>query len=633
MTVSVSRRSFSSDLWPILPSIALISSLACAPRPHDEAAAGAPAETTQTARRAPNPLRNAYFGELHVHTRHSFDAYIFEVVSGPDDAYRFAKGEAIDHPSGHRMQLKTPFDFQAVTDHAFYLGMLPSMDTPGDPLYDTALAKELRELGSGQGFQRALQAMGTGELDALDGEPAKRSAWQDIVEAAERHNDPGNFTTFIGYEFTSTAADRGNLHRNVIFRGAAPDRPFARTDSPDPEDLWRWLDDLRDQGMEALAIPHNSNGSNGHMFGLATFTGAPLTAEYAETRMRNEPLVEVTQVKGTSETHPLLSPNDEWADFEIFPFRIATRLYSEPSGGYVREAYKNGLLLEETKGFNPFRFGLVAATDSHNAGGTPEEDNYYSKVGSRDGTPERRGSVPLTSEESDLASDDGIYSNGYFHLWGASGLTGVWAEENTRESIYDAFRRKETYGTTGTRILLRFFAGYDFDPSLTGDDEMIAKAYDGGVAMGSDLLADADRAPRFLVWAARDANSAPLQRVQIVKGWVEGGEVHEQVYDVACSDAAQPDPDTHRCAENGASVDLGTCSFDSGVGDAELATVWSDPQFVSSQRAVYYVRVLENPTCRWSTWDALRAGVAPRPDLPATVQERAYSSPIWYVPE
>ena len=309
-------------------------------------------------RPAPNPLRNAYFGELHVHTKHSLDAYIFEVRAKPDDAYRFAKGEAIQHASGQTMQLRTAFDFQAVTDHAFYLGMLPAMDTPGDPLYDSALAEELRALPSAGGFQRAIQAMGTGELDALDGEAAKLSAWQDIIAAAERHNDPGRFTTFIGYEYTSSSADRGNLHRNVIFRGSkVPGRPFARTDSRDPEDLWAWMDELRSQGIEALAIPHNSNGSNGQMFRLGTFTGEPLTAEYAETRMRNEPLVEVTQVKGTSETHPLLSPNDEWADFEIFPYRIATTLDSEPSGSYVREAFVNGLILEETQSSTPFVSG------------------------------------------------------------------------------------------------------------------------------------------------------------------------------------------------------------------------------------------------------------------------------------
>ena len=275
----------------------------------------------------------------------------------PDDAYRFARGEPLVHPAGHTMQLRRPLDFQAVTDHGILLGVLPAMDDPEDPLYDVPLARELRELGPAEGFQRGLRAYRGGEFLEIDGSEANRSAWQRIVESAERNNDPGAFTTFIGYEYTTVAADQGNLHRNVIFRGSeAPEVPFTAMDSDNPEDLWAWLDTLRAGGTEAFAIPHNSNGSNGNMFSLMTFGGDPLDAEYVETRMRNEPLVEVTQVKGTSEVHPLLSPNDEWADFEIMPHRIATTLYSEPKGSYVRTAYLDGLLLEETRGFNPFPF-------------------------------------------------------------------------------------------------------------------------------------------------------------------------------------------------------------------------------------------------------------------------------------
>ncbi len=581
----------------------------------------------------PNPLRDAYFGDLHVHTRFSFDAYLFGTRTNPDDAYRFAKGEAIEHASGHQLQLQSgALDFQAVTDHGFYLGFLPAMDTPGHALYETDLGAELRELGSNGGFQRAIQAMGTGEFAELpeDGQnDAIQTAWQAIVEAAEAHNEPGNFTTFIGYEYTSSSDDRGNLHRNVIFRGSeAPMRPFARTDSRDPEDLWRWLDDLRDQGIEGLAIPHNSNGSNGQMFRLETFTAEPLTAAYADLRMRNEPLVEMTQVKGTSETHPLLSPNDEWAEFEIFPYRIATSLYSEPKGSYVRDAYVNGLVLQETQGFNPFRFGMIGATDTHNSGGTPEEDNFHGKVGRGDGTGQGRGSVPL-----DEPTEDGErYAQNNFKYWGGSGLAGVWAEENTRDSIYDAFRRKETFATSGPRMRIRFFAGYHYTDDLTSDPEMIAAAYDGGVPMGGDLVADEGRSPRFLIWAARDADSAPLQRLQMVKGWVEDGEPREQVVDVACADGAIPSGDPLRCPDNGASVDLSDCSYSQDLGAAELSALWTDPHFDAAKHAVYYVRVLENPTCRWSTWDAIRAGVEPNPDMPSTIQERAWSSPIWYVP-
>jgi hypothetical protein len=294
----------------------------------------------------------------------------------------------------------------------------------------------------------------------------------------------------------------------------------------------------------------------------------------------------------------------------------------------VREAYLNGLVMKDTGGFNPFRFGLLGSTDTHNGGGTPEEFNYHGKVGQADGTPQRRGSVPPTApgDEGDFISPVA------FQLWGASGLAGVWAEQNTREAIFDAMMRKETFATSGARIRVRFFAGYDFDDGLLSEADVIAKAYAGGVPMGGDLVADGDRVPRFFVWATRDPNSAPLQTLQIVKGWVEDGTAVEKVIDVACSDGLEPDPATDRCPDNGATVDLADCSISSDVGAAELQTLWTDPDFHPGKRAFYYVRVLENPKCRWSTWDAVRAGVDPREDVPATIQDRAWSSPIWYAP-
>lgn len=621
----------SSRAWRLLAFVVPSAVLACFGGAVDYQAAGPSASPDAAAVAQPpaNPLRNAYFGDLHVHTRNSFDAYVFNVRGSPDDAYRYARGEPIRHPSGHELRLESgPLDFLAVTDHGLYLGAFPAMDDPESSLYDVPLAAELRGLGTG-GFARAIEALSNGELVELDTEPAKLAAWHDIVEAAERHNDPGRFTTFVGYEFTASAPDWGNLHRNVIFRSSeVPKTPAASADLGSPEDLWRWLDGLRAEGIEGLAIPHNSNGSNGHMFRLETVGGDPLDAAYAELRMRNEPLVEVTQVKGTSEVHPLLFPNDEWADFEIFPYRIATQLYSEPRGSYVREAYLNGLVLEESGGFNPFRFGLIGSTDTHNAGPTPDEDNYHSKVGINDGTPQRRGSVPLDEPDP----DGNQYSQNAYHLWGAAGLAAVWAEENTRAAIYDALRRKETFATTGPRLRVRFFASYDFPDDLAADRDRVGKAYESGVPMGADLAIDGSRVPRFLVVAARDAHSAPLQRIQIVKGWVANGEAHDAIYDVACSDGLEPDPRTHRCPDNGAAVDLADCSISADVGAAELATVWTDPDFDPTRRALYYVRVLENPVCRWSTWDALRAGVAPRADLPATIQERAFTSPIWLLP-
>jgi hypothetical protein len=616
---------------------ALGLALGCAsPEPAAEEAAetAAPAPATGPA------TRQALFGDLHVHTRYSFDAFIFNVRATPDDAYRFAKGEAIDHPAGFQIRLQSgPLDFVAVTDHSEYLGVMPALHDPQSKLYSLDIAKALRGetgLSRREAFQSVTPSMAKGErMPGLYDEEVIRSAWAEIVAAAERHNQPGTFTTFIGYEYTSPP-DMQNLHRNVIFRGgSAPPAPFTSLDSQNPEDLWTWLDARRAEGMEALAIPHNSNGSNGQMFKLTDWAGDPLDADYADLRMRNEPVVEITQVKGASETHPMLSPNDEWAGFEIFPFRIATRIPSDVPGSYVREALLHGLELEETSGANPFRFGVIGSSDTHVAGGPFEESGYWSKAGAMDGTPQQRGSVPL-----DTPREGGEkYADGYYHLWGSAGLAAVWAEENTRESIYDALRRKETFATTGPRIRVRFFAGFALPDGLADDPDAVAKAYAAGVPMGGDLAGaaagqggGAGASPRFLLWATRDPRSAPLQRLQVVKGWLENGEGREQVYDVACSGGAAPDPATQRCPDNGASVDVATCATTDGAGAAELRTVWTDPAFDPARRAFYYLRVLENPTCRWSTWDAIRAGVAPRPDLPLTVQERAFSSPIWYVP-
>jgi hypothetical protein len=584
---------------------------------------------------APNPLRNAYFGDLHVHTRYSFDAFIFAVRATPDDAYRFAKGEAIEHAGGYQVRLASgPLDFLAVTDHAEYLGALPAMSDPESPLYQLELARQLRG-ETGMTIREAFQSVATSlrlgkKLPELDVPEVGQSAWQEMVAAAERHYEPGKFTTFVGYEYTSPPESQ-NLHRNVIFRGTrVPELPFSSLDSQNPEELWAWLDARRAEGIEALAIPHNSNGSNGQMFKLAKFEGGAFDADYAALRMRNEPLVEITQVKGTSDTHPMLSPNDEWADFEIFPYRIATNIPSDVPGSYVREALLHGLEYEEAEGFNPFHFGLIGASDTHNAAGPVEEDNYFSKIGSLDATPQRRGSVPL----DEPLADGSEYADTYYDLWGASGLAGVWAEENTRESLYDALRRKETFATSGPRMRVRFFGGFSFPDGLADDREMVAKAYESGVPMGGELAGGSgtNGAPRFLVWATRDPNSAALQRLQVVKGWIQDGKAQERVYDVACSDGGTPDATTHRCPDNGAAVDLADCSVSEGLGAAELRTLWTDPDFDRTRRALYYVRVLENPTCRWSTWDAIRAGVEPAPGLPTTIQERAWSSPTWYTP-
>ncbi len=595
--------------------------------------------------------REAYFGDVHVHTRFSFDAFIFGTKASPDDAYVFAKGGGIQHPAGFEMKLDRPLDFQGVSDHAMYLGMLPEMTQEGSPAYDHPIAQQMRDADAAEERRAVFVGMAPylrgdeGTAEALDA-GVVRTAWSEIVDAAERHNDPGTFTTFIAYEYTSGGGANDNLHRNVVFRGSeAPPAPFGRLESSNPEDLWETMDAWRAQGMDALAIPHNSNGSGGRMFEMATYEGGALDDAYAQQRMRNEPIVEVTQVKGTSETHPALSPNDEWANFEIMPYKVATTILSQPEGSYVRDAYRRGLALEEQGLENPYKFGLIGSSDTHVAAGSFSEENYWSKVGILDAEPMLRGSVPGSGRNQSWAdappaasdaptrTEDGsgrTFRDTYYYTWGASGLAGVWAQQNTREAIFDAMRRKETFATSGSRIKVRFFAGPFEEGALDGPD-FLARAYAEGVPMGGDLGGGA--APSFAVWAVRDALGAPLDRVQVVKGWAAGGTTQEQVFDVACSGGAAVDPATNRCPDNGATVDLATCEISADAGSDELKAVWNDPTFDPSQRAFYYVRVLENPTCRWSTWDALREGVEPRRDVSPTIRERAWSSPIWFTPE
>lgn len=582
-----------------------------------------------------NPLRNVYFGDLHVHTNQSFDAYIMGAREDADAAYRFAKGEALTHPSGRVLRLEKPLDFQMVSDHGVYLGMLPAMMDSTTSVSQHPLALELR--GAKEPADRA-KAFGkivprvtnsSGDDDLLD-QTIVNSAWQKNIAAAERHNEPGVFTTFIGYEYTSTGPEFENLHRNVVFKGRdVPTAPFTRLESTNPEDLWQWMDDLRDSGIDSLAIPHNSNGSNGWMFKQTKWNHEPIDSNYAEQRMRNEPLVENTQVKGTSDTHPLLSPNDEWANFEIMPDRVASPLSSQSSGSYVREAFLRGIKLRSEIGINPFQFGVIGSSDTHVSAGSFDESDYWAKIGLMDATPQQRGSVPVSPSNERLS--DNAFRETINLTYGASGLAGVWAQSNTRASLFAALRRKETFSTSGTRIKLRFFAGAYVGSDLVKKPNNIEIAYDYGVPMGA-TLSSSDPAPDFFLWAARDPGSAALQRLQIIKGWYEQGQLYEQVYDVACANNEAIHPETNRCPDNNASVDLTDCSVREPTGSAQLNAIWQDPNFNSNQQAFYYARVLENPTCRWSTWDALRAGTKPNPRVPTTIQERAWSSPIWYEP-
>ena len=643
--------------------------------------------------------KNVYFGDLHVHTKHSFDAYIFGTTATPDDAYEYAKGNAIEHPLGYEMQLREPLDFYAVTDHGFLLGSVEGWADPDngregtEPFHNLNAPENLTQESiahRSQLFQNYVRNIATFSniwtrtIAYLTGDTARgstiydvdvhRTAWKDVIQSAQRHNDPGNFTTFVAYEFTASTTrsantegasalgcwlsgngcnfegappfENANLHRNVIYKGNKfTVEPFTRLKSVNPEKLWTWMDDLRDRGVDTIAIPHNSNGSNGQMFEMENWEGLPISTQYAEFRMRNEPIVEMTQVKGTSETHPILSPNDEWADFEIMWQRVGNSSYSRPFGSYVRQAYLDGLGMEEEGRGNPYKFGMVGASDTHTGAISDDESDFHSKIGIFDGTAVGRGSVPISDADVELLTGgqdirqlsfkkigDRNFNNTIFNTWGASGLAAVWAEENTRDSIFDAFRRKETYATSGSRIKLRFFGGYDIDESILSKDNLIKEAYKRGVPMGQDLAASDGKAPSFLIWAMRDKNAAPLQRVQIIKGWVEKttGRPFEEVIDVACSDGLLPDPVTKRCPDNDALVDISDCSISSDRGANEIKTVWTDDSFDSTVKSFYYVRVLENPSCRWSTWDAVKNGTKPREDLQPTIQERAWSSPIWY---
>ena len=557
------------------------------------------------------------FGETHIHTAFSLDAYMFSTRATPNEAYDFAKGKPLKHPLGKTYQLKRPLDFMAVTDHGFFMGSVAKMADESHPLSKHPLAKIVNHPDL-EVRNTAFFALRSGQIDgkplnigALFNLEVQRETWDRTIAAANLHNEPGKFTTFIGYEYSSGPAGN-NLHRNVIFKDDSAPIPFTRIDSQNPEDLWTWMDKIRAEGHEVLAIPHNSNMSNGLMFERQMTGGSPLTAAYAAQRNRNEPLVEVTQVKGTSETHPILSPNDEFAGFELHQTNHAGQP-TKPAGGYVREAYRTGLEFQDSNGFNPYRFGLIGSTDSHTGILPINENDYSGKLGALDGSAERRLAM------------------GQLQTFGASGLAGVWATENTRESIFAAMRRKETWATTGPRIVVRFFGGFNMKGVTPGDDDWVQAAYSKGVSMGGELKAsDADGAPTFAVWALKDPESGHLDRVQIVKGFSKDGKSQEKVYDAVWSAGREKDPATGKLPAVGNTVDLKTATYTNTIGTVELMGLWTDPDFDADQNAFYYVRVLEIPTPRWNLYDEVELGKPFPPTLPRTIQERAFTSPIWY---
>jgi hypothetical protein len=576
-----------------------------------------------------NPLRKAYFGDLHVHTGWSNDAYQMSVRTTPDDAYLFAKGEAIRLHTGEAVKLIKPLDFMGVTEHAEYLGVMARLQDPKSPLYNHRIAMDQRSKDGDVRVKAMLEIMGS----VMKGKPIPEfmdkkmvgEIWQDIVKTANRHYQPGKFTALIGVEWSS-CGPKGvtNLHRNIIFRGdKATDAPFTTFDSIKPEDLWAFLESARKQGFQVLAIPHNPNMSDGLMFRTENSDGQPIDRAYVERRIRNEPLVEVKQIKGTSETHPLLSPDDEFANYELLDFPMDPvnigKVRGLAKGSYVRDAYRMGLVIEEQLGINPYKFGVIASGDTHNAASPYRHDNMFGHIGTDDDTPEQRlhGQGPMAA---------------VIKLCGTCGLCGVWAEENNREAIFDALARKETFGTSGTRIQVRLFGGWDY---AQGDDKRrdFAKiGYDKGVPMGGDLAARPDKAkaPTFLVWAAKDADAANLDRIQIIKGWAKHGQSFEKIFNVAWSGPRLSDPMTGRLPPVGNTVDIAMATYSNIIGEKNLSAVWQDPDFDPTLRAFYYVRVLEIPTPRWSAFDARKLGIT-APD-PAAVQERAFTSPIWYTP-
>jgi hypothetical protein len=568
-----------------------------------------------------NPDRNLYWGDLHIHTTFSTDAYTNGVRATPDDAYTFVRGGEIEHAAGYGIRLSKPLDFAAVTDHSEYLGVLHASQ-PDLPLNQRPLRERLLEdgkLGITLLFFKSM--MGFDLRDALtEGwEDITRDTWREVVASAERNNDPGRFTAFVGYEWSSMPNGR-NLHRNVIYRGTdVPDRPYSSIDSEDPRDLWTALEAQRQSGMDNFAIPHNGNVSDGRMYDRAMYDGGPMDARYAERRMRNEPISEIFQVKGSSETHPLLSGEDEFAGFEIYDTVLhESQDDSQPEGSYARDALRAGLEMSHSEGFNPYRFGVIGSSDGHNASAPVEESNYH-------------GKLPLMDGSAALRMGQAMYYLPSSTRWSAAGLAAVWAEENTRDALFDAMRRKETYATSGPRLAVRFFGGWDYPAGLLASEDWISRAREAGVPMGGELSGREGESPTFALWAMRDPDGANLDRLQVVKGWVdEAGVSREEIYDVAWSGGRTINRATGRLPAVGNTVDVAKATYSNTIGSTQLSAVWTDPGFDPQREAFYYARVIEIPTPRWSTFDAKALGI-PAPE-PTSLQERAVTSAIWYRP-
>ncbi len=593
-----------------------------------------------------NTNKNLYWGDTHLHTNNSPDAFANGVRIGPDAAYRFAKGQTIQATSGITATLNRPLDFLVVSDHAEGFGLAQAILDGNEVLMKDKMMrrwKRLFESGIDSSMLAGAEmpvsmAKGTIDRELINRKttlPIYYDTWIENIRDAERHYEPGTFTTLLGYEWSSMP-DGNNLHRVVIYRDggdkASQMLPLPATVSNDPETLWDYMG-LYEKitGGRVLAIPHNGNLSNGRMFSLSDLRENPLTRKYAETRAKYEPVVETTQYKGDGETHPVISPNDEFAAFGINGWDYGNMTMMEKKTDdmiefeYSRGALKNGLLLEEKLGVNPFKFGMIGSTDSHTGMSAADENEWFGKFTHQENNPNRMFRIGRIFSSGKLVRTDWQYLS--------SGYAGVWAESNTRQDIWDAIYRKEVYGTTGSRMQLRFFGGWAFSEADIDAPDYVAAAYDRGVPMGGDLSEAPDNSsPSFIIAATKDPMGANLDRAQVIKGWISNGKTHERVYDVVWSGDRLINSDG-KLPSVGNTVDVNTASWTNDIGTEELITVWTDPDFDPDIRSFYYVRLLEIPTPRWTTHDQVKHDIKLPADIPLTVQERAYSSPIWYTPK
>jgi hypothetical protein len=584
-----------------------------------------------------------YWGDTHLHTSFSVDAGAFGCRLTPRDAYRFAKGQEVTASSGQPARLARPLDFLVVADHSDGFGFFPLL-FKGDPkiVADPQGRRWYEMLQNGQGAAVAIDILtkfGKGAISKailpVPGTTAYQDAWEEVIKAADEANDPGRFTAFIGYEWTSNTGGN-NLHRNIIFRDdgskASLIEPYTTQKplgSDNPRDLWKWMSGYEEKtGGHVLAIAHNGNLSNGRMFPIIeSFTGKPIDREYAETRALRERLYEVTQIKGDGETHPFLSPNDEFANYERWDkgnLDLTEKKKPEMfEFEYARAALRNGLKLEQELGVNPYKFGMIGSTDAHTGLAAIDEDNFWGKLSAYEPSPERATHPLIKTENATIMGWEQT----------ASGYAGVWATDNTREALFDAMQRKEVYATTGPRMIVRFFGGWDFVAGDANTRSPAVAGYAKGVPMGGDLnAAPAGKTPTFLVAALKDPIGANLDRIQVIKGWLDSsGQTHEKIYEVAWSGDRKPDA-KGKLPPVGDTVDVPNATYTNTIGASELIKVWKDPEFDASQRAFYYVRVLEIPTPRWTAYDAKYFGIKMPPEVPMKLQERAYTSPIWYTP-